>query len=292
MLHLSTPSFSLGLSLLVLSFSVTLSRSDDIKGYNAFDPRYSKGAPTNDPDNFDDVFPTPTEGSSSQRAAYAAASNCFKKGGGEVPEYYICRSDGDYAGHDEHIYCQTDVALHCLDDLRYNRSRNVYFDCSYSVNKVTCAAPATDDDAHETGNCETKKIQKSGMQLLGQVRNHPEWQGCCPSLAGSLDDFIHSSAYPDALLCLKRANCEKEKVYTDIIAECEERCCVDGKCRYPDSHATLAGALLPAYEQNAEVYTEGGPCAPSTPSAAVGMLRPVTAFVVAAITTAASLALL
>ena len=27
---------------------------------------------------------------------------------GEVPEYYICRSDGDYAGHNEQYYCQSD----------------------------------------------------------------------------------------------------------------------------------------------------------------------------------------
>jgi hypothetical protein len=103
--------FRLCVSSIFLLINVPLSQSDDIKGYNAYDPRTSraKAPKTNNPNNFDDVFPTMTKGSSSQRAAYAAASNCFKKGGGEVPEYYICRSDGDFAGHDEHIYCQVTI---------------------------------------------------------------------------------------------------------------------------------------------------------------------------------------
>ena len=89
---------------------------------------------------------------------------------------------------------------------------------------------------------------------------------------------------------MKRANCEREQVYADLVSECEERCCVDGQCRYSDSHTTNAGKLLPRYEASATTYTEDGPCSPSTPSAAMGMFgRPVATFIAVTITTAVSL---
>jgi len=255
-----------------------LSVSDDVFGYNAYNPKSGNThmGPKPDPHNFDDVFPSTTPGSSSQRAAYAAASNCFKTGGGEVPEYYICRGNGDYEGHEEEIFCQTDIAQHCLDDLRENRSRSVSSNCSYTVDKVRCNATAefgSDDSAesggNRTGHCWVESTTKSGMQLLGVVRNRDKWSACCPVLSGSAAEFYASSAYPDALLCLKQAACDTEKVYTDLVAECEERCCADGKCH---SATSTGSELLPAYADY--TYTEGGPCAPSTPSAAFG-LRPV-----------------
>jgi hypothetical protein len=245
---------------------VNMVKSDET-GYNSYNPKsgnaYTK--PTHDPKNFDDVFPSTTPGSSSQRAAYAAASNCFKTGGGKVPEYYICRGNGDYMGHKQQKYCQTDVAQHCLDDLRNNRSHNIHTNCSYNVDKVYCNASsnfqANDDDGEKhSGSCWVKKMKKNGMQLLSsQNKTKGEWNDCCPILDGNYDDFLSSSAYPDALMCLKRANCEGERIYTDLKAECEERCC-SGSCYYP------RGDILPEYDSS--TYTVGGPCSPSTPSSA------------------------
>jgi hypothetical protein len=67
----------------LVMISSTTVKSDET-GYNPYNPRsqhaYTK--PSHDPKNFDDVMKTTTPGSSSQRAAYAAASNCFKTGGG------------------------------------------------------------------------------------------------------------------------------------------------------------------------------------------------------------------
>ena len=67
-------------------------------GYNAYRPQNSlklKQDPREnsfvDMPNRDGELPA-TPGSSSQRAVFAASSNCFKSGGGLVPEYYVCRN--------------------------------------------------------------------------------------------------------------------------------------------------------------------------------------------------------
>jgi hypothetical protein len=56
------------------------------------------------------------------------------------------------------------------------------------------------------------QVSKSGMQLLGIDENVDEWGACCPNLNGTIDDFEASSAYPDALLCLKEAHCDEDFV--------------------------------------------------------------------------------
>ena len=75
-----------------------------LAGYNPYIP--GTGGPRPRPPNeksFKDMpdregdTPT-TEASSSQRAVLAASSNCFKTGGGLVPEYYVCGSEGDGGG--------------------------------------------------------------------------------------------------------------------------------------------------------------------------------------------------
>ena len=114
-------------------------------------------------------------------------------------------------------------------------------------------------------------------------------------LSIQLEEFVRSAAYPDALLCLKRAHCDREQLYLDLEAECEERCCAGGLCRYPANHVDRekAGGLLPAYESR--TFTEGGPCSPSTPSGAIPSalrMRSATASIVAAMITAAAVALL
>lgn len=88
-------------------------------------------------------------------------------------------------------FCQTDTAQHCIDDLRYNYSRNVHSNCSYKVNKVYCNASdqfkALDDDtATHEGSCWTKEIKKSGMQLLGIVKHDETWGACCPVIDGTV----------------------------------------------------------------------------------------------------------
>jgi len=50
------------------------------------------------------------------------------------------------------------------------------------------------------------------MQLLGIDENVDAWGACCPNLNGTIDDFEASSAYPDALLCLKEAHCDEDFV--------------------------------------------------------------------------------
>lgn len=68
---------------LMIAASSTTVNSEET-GYNPYNPR-SKNAytkPSSNPRNYDDVMKSTTPGSSSQRAAYAAASNCFKTGGG------------------------------------------------------------------------------------------------------------------------------------------------------------------------------------------------------------------
>jgi len=296
-----------GVWLLCSALVVHLTRSEDFAAYNAYNPRSGSATtpPKSNPNKFDDVFPEKTPASSSQRAAYASASNCFKTGGGLVPEYYICRGPGDLMGHDEQYYCQSDEAAHCLEDLRQNRSRNVHPWCNYTVNKVVCTAsddfgqagPITAGESrNRTGHCGLKRMEKSGMQLLATVRedNTEKWRGCCPMMgdAASETTFAASSAYPDALLCLKRANCEREQVYKDLVAECSERCCAGGTCRYAADHPdrSLAGKLLPAFEGLTR-FTEGGPCSPTVPSAAAGLARPGVLGLLAALGAAVALAL-
>mmetsp|Transcript_26018 Transcript_26018/g.33820 ORF Transcript_26018/g.33820 Transcript_26018/m.33820 type:complete len:205 (-) Transcript_26018:108-722(-) len=180
-------------------------------------------------------------------------------------------------GHKQQNFCQTDIAQHCIDDLRNNRGNNIHPFCNYSVDKVYCNASTNyiEDDGEVDdfkGSCWTETKYKNGMQLLGTIKNVEKWGDCCPILDGSADDFLSSSAYPDALLCLKNAYCENERVYTDLVNECEERCCADGECYHTvgdDDEATatgLTGTLLDAYASYSR--TEGGPCAPSTPSSA------------------------
>jgi len=258
------------LYLLVLTiWLASVARADDVEGYNPYHPASKDQDPKfkSDPKNFDDAFPATTPGSSSQRAALAGASNCFMTGGGEVPEYYICRGHGDYMGHRQEIYCQTDEALHCLDDLRNNYSRNVPVGCSYTVKKIKCEAVDQEDQVGEnrTGSCNATKVRKSGMQLLGTIKDVIEWGACCPKFTkeSKLDAFRRSAAYPDALLCLERANCDREPIFEQLQAECAERCCEHGECRYPMDHPTLAGLLLPDYQD--ATFTAGGPCGPSRP---------------------------
>ena len=76
---------ALCLALAALSLPVGV-RGDEVAGYNAFNPKSASAStkPQTDPNNFDDVMPATTPGSSSMRAAFAASSNCFKTGGGAV----------------------------------------------------------------------------------------------------------------------------------------------------------------------------------------------------------------
>lgn len=179
--------------LLLLHISVVISQRDSaLKSplYNPYSPVSEKATSIPaDPNNFEDVFPEKTPGSSSHRAAFAEASNCFKTGGGKIPEYYVCASDGDLKGHYQQVFCQTDVALHCLDDLRWNRSRSVSRNCSYPAEKVLCTTSTdalTSSNRTGSGSCSVHRTTKSGMLLLGKTEHLDHWGGCCPILDGSV----------------------------------------------------------------------------------------------------------
>lgn len=172
-------------STLLAFFFLTLPSLADDSGVNGYNP-YQKGTgwnpktPPNElsfkdmPDREGDTPSTP--GSSSQRAVLAASSNCFKTGGGLVPEYYICV--GGDSGKKQHIHCQRDVALKCLEDLRENRSRNVLPSCAYQVKKVVCNGPR--ESAAKNGTCTWEYRNKSGMQV--RQNDHPVPTVCAHSL--------------------------------------------------------------------------------------------------------------
>ena len=275
-------------------------------GYNAYRPQNGlklKQDPREksfvDMPNRDGELPA-TPGSSSQRAVFAASSNCFKSGGGLVPEYYVCRnpsagSQNIFANQER--YCRSDIVQKCLEDLRFNFSRNVHPGCSYEVERVVCTG---EPQADNVSTCHVEVLNKSGMQLLGSRTSDEDWKSCCPRFnANDLEAFEASSGYADALFCLKKANCEVvnftimiimiiifytacspvhtqqiishatksfhaqgESHYSRLQAECEGRCCHDGSCRYPAGHE-LEGQLKDEYNMN--LFTEGGPCEPSRP---------------------------
>ena len=41
---------------------------------------------------------------------------------------------------------------------------------------------------NRSGNCQAKRVVKSGMQLLGRVRDVEEWGSCCPNLDGTVSE--------------------------------------------------------------------------------------------------------
>ncbi len=138
-----------------------------------------------------------------------------------MPEYYICRGSGDHAGHNQHIYCQSDVALKCLEDLRGNYSKNVSPKCSYEAKRVVCEATENfqsqkprylDQSANQ---CHVLKSRKSGMELLAPQskvrsnlgpdhdRSKNEWADCCPNVAAASVSssllFDATASSPDAV---------------------------------------------------------------------------------------------
>ena len=93
-------------------------------------------------------------------------------------------------GHFKHKFCQTDVALHCLDDMRWNRSKNVSPNCTYPVSRIKCTDPTEQSEAsNKTGVCTSETVFKSGMQLIGKTKYVEEWHQCCPILDESVSYF-------------------------------------------------------------------------------------------------------
>lgn len=108
-------------------------------------------------------------------------SNCILIERGDVPPYYDCMG------------CVIEEAQGCLDDMRYNRSGNVYGTCTL----------ASHSQSYDTS--------------------------CCPrfdfdDLQNRFDLSYVGSAYPEALRCIANVGCPSSTIYEQLLGECEEIC--------------------------------------------------------------------
>lgn len=107
-------------------------------------------------------------------------SNCVLIQRGIIPPYYDC------------IGCEIEEAAACIDDMRFNRTRNVAGDCR-----------------------------------MASVKEFND-RACCPKFYlndfGRLDLSYVGSAYPEALRCMVKAGCESSVLYAQLQAECETTC--------------------------------------------------------------------
>jgi hypothetical protein len=115
-----------------------------------------------------------------------SGTNCVVIERGEVPKYYKCQG------------CIIEQAQLCIDDMRLNRTGNVFHSCE----------------------------MRSAMEFY-------EPNECCPKQY--FDDVkkrmeLHSrtTAYPDAFECLKTIGCDESTIYNELLKECETVCKEDG----------------------------------------------------------------
>mmetsp|Transcript_9908 Transcript_9908/g.15117 ORF Transcript_9908/g.15117 Transcript_9908/m.15117 type:complete len:187 (-) Transcript_9908:347-907(-) len=115
--------------------------------------------------------------------------------------YYV--SEGVIPPYEHCIGCQIPVAVKCVEDMRMNISGNVPAAC----NMNTLSVGGKDD--------------------------------CCPIFGGDDPSTIlfTTSAYPDALLCLRENECEASAVSIDLQMECETFCGEGSQCQPTQSRA-------------------------------------------------------
>jgi hypothetical protein len=108
-------------------------------------------------------------------------TNCVVIERGEVPKYYKC------------VGCVIEEAQLCVDDMRLNRTGNVFHSCE----------------------------MRSAMEFY-----KPE--ECCPQQyedkIKNYDLNARTTAYPDAFTCLKKVGCDESTIYNELLRECETVC--------------------------------------------------------------------
>lgn len=108
-------------------------------------------------------------------------SNCVQIQRGEVPEYYHC------------LGCVMEEAIACVDDMRQNKSSNVFPGCD-----------------------------------MNKIMGYYESSLCCPrvgmSTRGRLGLLYISSAYPETLRCIRQVGCENTNIYAELRDECQNVC--------------------------------------------------------------------
>lgn len=103
-------------------------------------------------------------------------SNCIVIEQGAIPKYYDCTG------------CRIEEASACVEDMRLNKSKNVYPTCDMS----------------------------SMMQS-------PD-TSCCPRVDSQGHLIYMGSAYPYAIHCMEYVNCQKFVIYAQLKQECESIC--------------------------------------------------------------------
>lgn len=104
-------------------------------------------------------------------------SNCIQIQRGSIPKYYDC--DG----------CRIEEATACVNDMRWNKSGNVFTLCD--MNSIM--------QKESAANCCPRTNSKGKLQYVG-------------------------SAYPDAIHCMEYVGCQGLTLYTDLKQECESLC--------------------------------------------------------------------
>ncbi len=107
-------------------------------------------------------------------------SNCILIERGIIPPYYDC------------LGCLIEEATGCVDDMRNNKSSNVWPTCK--INSIN------------------EKYDKAD---------------CCPhfkQMAGKLNLDYLGSAYPEALRCVAKTGCASSTIYTQLMEECQAVC--------------------------------------------------------------------
>lgn len=109
-------------------------------------------------------------------------TNCVVIERGEVPKYYKCEG------------CIIEEAQSCIDDMRLNRTGNVFHTCE----------------------------MKSAMEFY-------ERDQCCPKqyydeFKKRMELHARTTAYPDAFTCLTNIGCDESTIYKELLRECETVC--------------------------------------------------------------------
>ena len=108
-------------------------------------------------------------------------SNCVRVETGIIPPHYEC------------LGCVIERAQACVDDMRYNKSGNVFPSCDLHVLF----------DYHNANNC-CPKIQANQN--------------------GRLDLMYVGSAYPEAIRCIEHVGCKDSILYAQLVDECLSLC--------------------------------------------------------------------
>eukprot|EP01038_Epipyxis_sp_PR26KG_P012942 gene12942-17350_t len=136
-------------------------------------------------------------------------TNCIYISTGKVSPYYDC------------VGCVIERAIACIDDMRQNKSGNVY---------PTCA------------------LKKSS--------EHANPKDCCPKIGfnmkGHKDLLYSGSAYPETLRCVERVGCSSSNIYLELEQECLRMC---PPSQYKDQSGSGA-ACYAAFNSANSLYTK------------------------------------